>query len=234
MTESSSNKKYVSEELTHFVGRKELTDDDRFELLCEILGLGKLGKGQGNIGIHFPHKLTSNELLVPQMVCFCDIPLDSMGIHTDKYSKFGLAFTKVFMRQNGCNPVYYVSMHSPCTDHRYRQGDHRRRTTWGVFFDEAFKDWVQTVPHTDGRIDAAKLSRIQNLTLWYVFGHVKFFDSTLKEDDPKNYYMEREWRLIGLSTFKLDDVAGVILPRGYVERFKAKFSAYPDERIHKV
>lgn len=230
MGKISCNQSYVSNELTHFVGRRKPTDDGRFLLLCEILRVGKLGKGPGSIGICTNHDLGSNDLLVPEMVCFCDIPLDSVSIHMGKYGRFGLAFTKAFMKTKGCNPVYYVSRESPCTDHRYGQNDPRREVRWGDFFQTAFNGWYPTIKDRD----PSKLSPIENLLLWYIFGHVKFFDSTLDEDDLKNYYMEREWRIIGRMEFAMDDVARVILPSCYVSRFRARFSDFAEDRIHEV
>ena len=168
------------------------------------------------------------------MVCFCDIPLDKLSIHMKKYKRFGLAFTKKFMKKKGCSPVYYVSKDSPCTDHRYPVGDPKREVKWGGFFQRALNEWDSTLPRANGHIDTAELSRIQNLTLWYVFGHVKFFDSTLPENDTKNYYMEREWRIIGSMIFKFEDVARVILPDSYVSCFQAKFPDFPKGCIHSV
>ncbi len=233
MSEVPTKQSYVSDKLVHLAGRNKPTDEERFELLCSILDSGLLkgrGTGQGNIHLDFAQALTSNELLVPEAVCFCDIPLKDLGIHMDKYSHFGVAFTKVFMRSKGCNPVYYVSMHSPCTDHRYPRGDSRREVKWGDFFQEAFDRWYPTVKG----IDPSKLSPVDNLLLWYFLGHLKFFDNTLADDDPRNYYMEREWRRIGEMEFKRTDVATVILPSAFVPRFRAEFSDFNEDRIHGV
>lgn len=41
-------------------------------------------------------------------VCFCDIPNESLGIHTNKYSKFGMGFEKEFIAEQGAHPVMYV------------------------------------------------------------------------------------------------------------------------------
>lgn len=234
------NEGYVSNELTHFVGRKAATDDDRFSLLCKILRSGELrgggvsSTGQGNIRLDFSHPLASNDLVAPETVCFCDIPLKYLSIHMGKYSRFGLAFTKVFMRTKGCNPVYYISMHSPCTDHRYPDDDARRKVKWGDFFDRAFREWYKDLPRTGDRIDPGKLRRIDNLILWYVLGHVKFFDSVLKKDDEKNYYMEREWRIVGSMCFNLADVARVIVPTDYAARFQAELPDFAEDRIRRV
>ena len=227
---------YVSEELTHFVGRTKQTDGDRFDLLCEIIrsgllrGGGASGTGQGNIRLDFSQALTSNGLVNPETVCFCDIPVKALDLHMDKYSRFGLAFTKVFMRRWGCNPVYYVSKNSACTDHRYPEGDPNRQVKWGDFFQIAFNDWYPTICGTD----PSRLTPMQNLILWYFFGHIKFFDSALPQHDVDNYYMEREWRLIGSMSFAQADVARVILPCSYVSRFESAFPDFPIERIQVI
>jgi len=231
MEEDSCNQSYVSDELTHFVGSKLPTDEKRFECLCTILKSGRLGLGQGNMKVRWPCELRKGELVVPEMVCFCDIPLKYLGIHMSKYGRFGLAFNKAFMRNKcGCNPVYYVGGDSPCTDHRYLLGDPQRETTWGAFLQKAFDEWY---PQICERVPS-QLERFENLLLWYVFGHLKFFDSTLSMNDPNNYYMEREWRLIGSMTFDLSDVARVILPSAYVSAFRDEFPGIAGNRVHEV
>lgn len=54
----------------------------------------------------------------------------------------------------------------------------------------------------------------------HFFSFLKFFDIGLPEDDPENFYMEREWRIVGELTFTPSDVARVILPRAYEEQFR--------------
>jgi len=240
MCKNASTQMYVSDELTHFVGRNDPTDDARFERLCKILRDRTLGTGPGNMR-DCPHRKLGgdgdfDDLLDPQMVCFCDIPLQCMAIHRKKYGNFGLAFTKEFMKEKGCNPVYYISKHARCTDHRYQDPDDpRRQVKWRDFFREVFDQWRSSLPvQPDGHLNAAKLLRIDNLNLWYVFGHVKFFDSTLPDDDRCNFYMEREWRIIGSLPFALGDVSRIILPRIYVGRLRDRFPDFPEDRIEPV
>jgi hypothetical protein len=60
----------------------------------------------------------------------------------------------------------------------------------------------------------------------HVFPFLKFFDSSLPDNDPDNYYFEREWRLIGVLHFDLADVERVLLPRAFGERFRREFPGY--------
>lgn len=46
------------------------------------------------------------------------------------------------------------------------------------------------------------------------------FDSAKDETHKENYYMEREWRVIGDVRFTLDDVCRVILPPRYAKQFR--------------
>jgi hypothetical protein len=44
---------------------------------------------------------------------------------------------------------------------------------------------------------------------------LKFFDARLPPDDERNYYMEREWRIMGGVSFSLSDVTRVLLMEEY-------------------
>lgn len=54
----------------------------------------------------------------------------------------------------------------------------------------------------------------------YLFGYMKFFDPELPEDHADNFYMEREWRVLGQVSFGMSDIARVFVPPEYVNRLK--------------
>jgi hypothetical protein len=101
--------------------------------------------------------------------------------------------------------------------------------------------WINIFGLDDDRLERLKgifckneqlsknLHIIYNFLFLYVFGFVKGFDSTLAEDDPNNYYMEREWRVIGNIKFALTDIERVIFPRDYASRFRKDFPDYAGE-----
>ena len=104
--------KYVSNLLCHFVGRSKVNDDERYALLTEILRGGRLltnilnpdnpvsyfqnGSQCGHVGEVFGKC---------DCVCFCDIPDDSLKIHTDKYSRFGIGFERLLMYITGMKNI---------------------------------------------------------------------------------------------------------------------------------
>ena len=51
-----------------------------------------------------------------------------------------------------------------------------------------------------------------------LFSYMKFFDADLPPDDERNYYMEREWRIIGGVRFSLGDVRRVLAPGRSTQR----------------
>jgi hypothetical protein len=59
-----------------------------------------------------------------------------------------------------------------------------------------------------------------------VFAFVKCFDETRADDDNENYYMEREWRVLGDVAFSLEDVSRVILPEEFAKRCRADVLGY--------
>ena len=106
---------YTSNLLCHFVGRSKANDNERFDLLLNIIKGGKL-----IANIRDPENLKSTfegnyqcehvgEVFGQcDCVCFCDIPNSSLSIHTAKYGKFGLGFDKDFIARQGAHPVMYI------------------------------------------------------------------------------------------------------------------------------
>ncbi len=57
--------------------------------------------------------------------------------------------------------------------------------------------------------------------------YVKLYDSTLPDNHPDNYYMEREWRSLKNIVFSLNDIKTVYIPSvEYKERFIEEFPDY--------
>jgi len=108
---------YISDHLCHFVGRSCANDDARFDLLVKIIREQQLKanlKNPDNPELRTSSRYTGERLgeIFEQCdcVCFCDIPDDMLGIHTSKYSRFGMGFNKTFLAQNGARPVMYVPL----------------------------------------------------------------------------------------------------------------------------
>jgi hypothetical protein len=126
--------RYVSKELTHFVGRnlrKEIMDknqrrEEQHKILLKIIEdkcirhsidlLQRIPDGlkySSNTCDHFRSgKFSDNDMFLPGMICFCDIPLEDLGIHMSKYSHFGISFQKSFLIERGATPVFYVEKNS--------------------------------------------------------------------------------------------------------------------------
>ena len=50
-------------------------------------------------------------------------------------------------------------------------------------------------------------------------------------DTPDNYYLEREWRLVGNLRFGLGDLRTIVVPRSYAERLATDFPEYSGQRL---
>src|SRR3990172_8138182 len=122
-----STQRYISKELTHFIGRSLASDEERYGLLKHILESGELQNPRresgtpssilaagsalgfaGNYAIRDGGKLSDDDLYFLTTVCFCDIPAEDFTIHMSKYGRVGIAFDKVFLINCGTRPVCYV------------------------------------------------------------------------------------------------------------------------------
>ncbi|MDO8674379.1 MAG: abortive infection system antitoxin AbiGi family protein [Dehalococcoidia bacterium] len=224
-----SSQRYISRELTHFVGAKLKTDEDRYKLLKNILNTGLLRPPKlydpalpegDSVGFLIDHKkrISDNDMYTAAAVCFCDIPVGDLAIHMGKYKGFGVAFLKPFLIEKGANPVLYIAKNS-------------RRTK---AFDEvvdAFHRFIRSARLADvwGNLSEQEPRDIMYLRIFLeleLFCFLKFFDANAADDHPDNFYMEREWRILREVHFTLDDVYRVIVPSAYAKRFRQDVPDY--------
>jgi hypothetical protein len=222
--------RYVSDELTHFVGRTLQSADEQYGLLIEnILTPGKLGAlpdGSFQLCVHGDIHPANNDMVQYPMVCFCDIPVQDLSLHIEKYSRFGLAFKKCFLVPKGARPVFYV----PRTTFGYGAGDFSFIQHF-LNADAALE--LSTGPGGAVASSSDEVRRLVKNLCWsampfslHVFGYMVFFDPNTTDTDATNYYMEREWRLPGLLTFDLPDVSRIILPSNYASRLRTDLPKY--------
>jgi Putative abortive phage resistance protein AbiGi, antitoxin len=242
---------YVSDELTHFVGRAIKEPGKRYELFRAVVrgrslhasfrdelgpGVGMLSDGQ--------KPLSKNEAIKCTMLCFCDIPLSQLAVHMGKYGSFGIAFSKRFLLARGAMPVHYVARNA----HHNGIGRNAPRSV-GERFDELRRemqrvrwDLEQYVTEIDGpfrflsKLPApgtprghqvlGRFSAMQSEIEDLIFSGLKFFESGLPEEHEENYYMEREWRLREGLVFDLTDVARIVIPRVYEPRLREDIPEY--------
>ena len=230
---------YVSPELTHFVGSKKKDDEERYSILVAILSEGLLTglPGVGGDPEHAPSMIMAlvsdrpitdeSFIMARNSVCFCDIPLDSLGLHMTKYSRFGLSFLKDFLLRKGANPVYYVASRA------YSPGGYML----GDQFDEIVNQYrshmmalYDAIREQDAVGDVSPelrfLQEFEKFFIWEVLNRVKVYDDSLSKDDVNNYYMEREWRTHGFVRFQLADVHRVIVPRRFVDKLRGDLPAF--------
>jgi hypothetical protein len=189
--------------------------------------------------------LKDNSLLQFEVVCFCDIPFDKLGIHCAKYGHFGLGFQRQFLIGQGATPVLYIPLgstfevrleeHRPATNEvtyqETKQGDRAKlmddlftfhNTFLGYKRYRALEEAFRQAKSSEG-VDEV-VSKLRTMLFYqtavegFLFGYLKFFDPNLPADHTENYYMEREWRVAGKVSFQERELSRVLVPEGFVER----------------
>lgn len=230
---------YTSDELYHFVGRRAAHDHAaNVEKVRQILRTRCISHwphepGWGKVTIAFdPSKtLESGELVVPNMVCFCDIPRESLQIHTQKYGYCGVSLTRAHLLKHQARPVMYFPY-----DPRDVAG-----LTGLVALRDIERVYRVIRNQTDGLAVASRrigtapksaaefLHAVDAMIGVALIAFIKAYDETLPESHPDNYYMEREWRRLGNMRFEPDDVGRVVVPTAFVPALQAEFPELADK-----
>lgn len=233
---------YASDELFHFVGHSSSSDDNaNFGKLREVL--------DSNCISHFPHdgssgkvshtttwdnRLETEQLIIPSVTCYADIPFKALSIHTSKYGKFGVALPRWLLTKYGARPVTYIPMRSD--DWQSINGLTLLRDIEAVVkgFDEQVVEkqkGEETRSRTLGKKPSTTeeaISAIQSMLLKDFLAFIKPFNSELAHNDPNNYYMEREWRKYGNMMFEAGQVSKILVAKGYKDQTIENYPAYED------
>jgi len=241
-----SLQRYVSPDLTHFVGRALKNDELRFQMLKRILSRGLLKARPMARRATYAYvlekradlDLSSNHVYRGSVVCFCDIPPGDLLLHMGKYSRFGISFPKAFVAEQGALPVMYIPLKGrpsllPSDDYPYRSVASQK-----VAFNQ-FSKWLNRVEaaieplskNPGSRNVASDLKKVIGFLEINILSHLKFFDHGLHDADPDNFYMEREWRVSQSVEFDLADVQRIIIPARFSRRLRKAFPAYDGELV---
>jgi hypothetical protein len=250
-----SNQRYISTELTHFVGSTLKNPAEQYALLKGILESGLLSSSPNSrlkhaLRISTSSKVSDNTMYCPDMICFCDIPVGDLSIHVGKYSKFGLSFSKDFISSLGGSPVFYIpKTKKVCHLSEY---DNISMTeyfdTMTMHLYNLFQLLLCSVPrqyyghqipplnpndtNAPKNLDEllnrypAVITRLNWFLNYSIFSYLKFFKCDLTEEDKENYYFEREWRVLGEISFNLENVKRILLPEEYAKQFHYDFPGF--------
>jgi Putative abortive phage resistance protein AbiGi, antitoxin len=238
--------RYISNELFHFVGRSDPTNHEaNYQVLLKVLDARCVshpphthGHSAHRLVINWDKNVFSEKLVMADITCFCDIPLETLGIHMKKYGMFGVSFDRSLLIKNGARPVTYMPL-QPSNPY----------AGWGTIYCELMLHDVEQIwrgfrEHVVDPI--AGNSRTRSLgakptssneaatAMDDVFTHhfmafIKPFNSELPDDHPDNFYFEREWRKLGNLPFQPSEVLRVLVARDYAERLKDERPSYADK-----
>lgn len=241
--------RYVSPDLTHFVGRGRKPLHEQYRLLKKILREGtlrapgpkRIKREASIVGLDKRYwlerksaaRLSDNGAYRGSFVCFCDIPLSDLGLHIWKYGRFGLAFSKAFLLELGATPVMYVPTRGRPAILPWWNYGRGRVASNAASFDAFWKHYKELDEAAAKQSGGARLSvsirRVTEFLDSHVLSHLKFFDPFVSDWEKENFYMEREWRISGDVTFDLQDVRRVIITEGCAGRFRRDFPKYSGE-----
>jgi hypothetical protein len=248
--------RYVSKELTHFVGRN--SPEERYSILVNDIIRGGWLKTSTTIANNFEPEETLEtgtlgyginpsaplgEMYLPRVVSFGDIPIDDLEIHMQKYSRFGLSFLKSFLIEKGANPVFYIARNAKSLDMTMEK---ELVAQFGkkVPREPLFQERLRTFQHLFKKLlwdnrelfaeshpdrwteEQRKLNELKTFLEIYVFSFLKDFKDGTVDEDLENFYMEREWRVFGDVHFEPNDVYRIILPPSYGKRLRDDLPQY--------
>lgn len=249
------SQRYVSDELTHFVGRdlmkampspeqQEEREETLYARLVKIMKDGRLQTGRTKRGVNADPSIGKEGITVqqivtyrvgatdlatmfdPAVVCFCDIPVGDVEIHMSKYGPFGLSFSRDFLLEHGVNPVLYLAEDAMLEDGLRPNGELfvEEMNHASIFLGDLM--WADKKGINVPKKISDDAMRAQQFLNVHVFPLVKGFCGASADDDPENYYMEREWRRYGDLDFALDDVCRVYLPERFARQLREDLPSY--------
>ncbi|MFB4202628.1 hypothetical protein KBTX_01671 [wastewater metagenome] len=237
---------YASDELFHFVGHSSPQDDEEnYRRLGLVLRSGCISHpphdgswGQTGYTATWDNRLETEELIVPTVTCYADIPFDALSTHVSKYGKFGLALPRWLLIKYGARPVMYIPMRSD--DWQSINGLTLLRDIEAIvkgFNVQVYgKQGPSPVSRSLGQAPTtpeSAISVVHSMLLKDFLAFIKPFNSELPHNHPDNFYMEQEWRKYGNMKFEPAQVSRLVVAQGYKDRAISDYPTYKG-RINEI
>lgn len=230
----SMSNSYTSEILYHMVGHRDPLDDDtnfatlRAILISMEIRTNQVGDHRGGMTLCVdPYRgCIDGEPIAQTVTCYCDIPFESLALHTSKYGRFGLGLARSVVAEWGGRPVIYipkVSRNSTVTNNTFCE---RVLTVWKglqTYFPEISASSTSVLgDDPKSKIEAVDMAQSE---LAQMLAFVKTFDVDLPTVHPQNFYMEREWRKFGNLPLHMP-LREIIAPPDCVEALRNEFPEF--------
>lgn len=238
--------RYTSDEFYHIVGRSDPTNHEaNFETILKIIDSGRILHTPADpthanyASINWDADFRAGEPLIKQITCYCDIPYEALTLHLKKYGHFGISFHRQFLIKKGARPVIYHPLQAPGPN-----------TEWtSPHSTSLFDDWINMLrgfqehikPLASGLIQKTlgmvqpdpprAASDMEDFLTESFFAFLKVFNADLPDEDPENFYTEREWRIRGNLSFFPEDIVSIIVPVGYIRRLASMRPDYAGKII---
>jgi hypothetical protein len=222
---------YTSEILYHLVGRRDPLDDDtnlatlRAILTSMEIRTNQVGEHSGGktLCIDPERGCVDGEPIAQTVTCFCDIPFESLALHTSKYGRFGVGLDRSIVAEWGGRPVIYIPKISRSSSAINNTFCERVVTVWNglqMFFPDMPISSTRVLgDDPKSPIEAVDMAESE---LAQMLAFVKTFDVDLRIVHTQNYYMEREWRKFGNLPLHMP-LREIIAPRDCVESLRNEF-----------
>jgi hypothetical protein len=195
---------YISNVLTHWVGREFKNDDQkRYEILTKnilkekelLFGLCRLS----SLSNYLKRDINA------EMICFTDIPLSECESHCEEYSRFGISFKKEYLANLYAAPVAY-SLHPAFAGNFYyvyktldKLNEILKEKTETEFFDFNANEKDHTISKNTKPLLLNMFAYHEEYDEKKLFPYSpqkKVTDRELFFKNKKAKYFEREWRII--------------------------------------
>jgi hypothetical protein len=177
---------YVSNELTHWVGRGK-TDSEAFEVLKIIFTSKLLKLSQCYTGSKIDKNVNLSS--AEYMICFTDVPLNLSNKHCDTFGKFGISYKKTKLIPYGANPVLYFTSQLSGSINTFENRIFSMLDDLKKETDPDFTEYVN-------------LRRILSFVQTYDYKENDY------SDNP-NYY-QREWRIVFDGSFVTNELDKIV------------------------
>lgn len=224
---------YVSNYLIHWTGRKD--DSSGLNNLLSILRDNRLKFGIREIlEVGLETKKAAVEL---EMVCFTDVPIRHSYDHCKKYGRFGIAFEKKYLADNGAQPVFY---YTPLVEQdvkkviRFMLEDGEASVPLDIF-KALQRHFCFSQPYSGGGMDSPHASyyeREWRLCTPYLdenYGQDGVISKRLLEGEPMPLGKLEEDHNGSFFPFKEADISFVVVPSDYEAQLRA---GLPDRQLH--